>query len=189
MRATVETSSAIRERIESARQARALSYVPYSKFAMGASVRFDSGHLVPGAVVENVSLGLAMCAESAALFAGVALGYGKPLALALAAPRTDGAFTYPCGACLQVALELGGPDLVVLAAAADSSAIEQRTVREPLPYAPRKVRSRSHQVAWRASRAIPIQAFATGKCLCIFPPAPPVGGGSVEKMVQLGSGL
>ena len=146
-RATVETSCDICELIESARQARALSYVPYSKFAMGASVRFDSGHLVPGAVVENVSLGLAMCAERAAVFAGVALGYGKPLAIALAAPRTDSALTYPCGACLQVALELGGPDLVVLAPAADSSAIEQRTVGELLPKAPRKIRSRDHQAA------------------------------------------
>jgi cytidine deaminase len=147
MDATVESPPDIRELIESGRQARAFSYVPYSKFAMGASVRFDSGHLVPGAVVENVSLGLAMCAERAALFAGVALGYGKPLALALVAPATDGALTYPCGACLQVALELGGPDLVVLAAAADSSAIEQRTIGELLPYAPRKARSRGHQMA------------------------------------------
>ena len=101
---------------------------------------------MPGAVVENVSLGLAMCAERVALFAGVALGHGKPSALALVALRTDGALTYPCGACLQVALELGGPDLVVLAAAADSTTFECRTVGELLPHAPRKERSRGHQL-------------------------------------------
>ncbi len=146
MDGTVEPLPEIRELIEIARQARAFSYVPYSKFAMGASVRFDGEHIVPGAVVENVSLGLAMCAERVALFAGVALGHGKPSALALVAPRTDGALTYPCGACLQVALELGGPDLIVLAAAADTRSFERRTVGELLPHAPRKARSRGHQL-------------------------------------------
>ena len=145
MDATIKPLPDFSELVENARQARAFSYVPYSKFAMGASVLFDGGHIVPGAVVENVSLGLAMCAERAALFAGIALGHGKPSALALVSPRTDDALTYPCGACLQVALELGGPDVVVLAAAADSTSFEQRTVGELLPHAPRKARSRGHQ--------------------------------------------
>jgi cytidine deaminase len=59
-----------------------------------------------------VSLGLAMCAERIALFTATSLGE-RPDELALVAPRTAGELTWPCGACLQVALELGGPDLVV----------------------------------------------------------------------------
>jgi cytidine deaminase len=85
---------------------------------MGAAVRADDGTIVPGALVENVSLGLAMCAERTALFGAVARGVG-PIALALVSKRTSGELTFPCGACLQVAMELAGPDLLVIAADPD----------------------------------------------------------------------
>ena len=127
-----------RELIESAHAARARAYVPYSKFRMGAAVRTVDGSIVPGAVVENVSLGLAMCAERIALFAAIAAGDSRPTSLALVAPRTDGRLTYPCGACLQVALELGGPALTVLAADADRDTVERTTVGELLPKGPKK---------------------------------------------------
>lgn len=94
-----------------AREARERAYAPYSKFRMGAAVRTEKGVLVPGALIENVSLGLSMCAERAALFSAVAQGAGRPNLLVLVAPRTGDQLTFPCGACLQVALELGGPDL------------------------------------------------------------------------------
>jgi homotetrameric cytidine deaminase len=103
------------ELVAAATEARDRSYVPYSNFAMGAAVRCADGAIVPGALVENVSLGLAMCAERAALFATVARGL-DPIALALVADRTSGELTFPCGACAQVALELGGPSLSVIAA-------------------------------------------------------------------------
>ena len=39
----------------------------------------------------------------------------RPVALALRGPQTtDGGPTWPCGACLQVGLELGGPDMLVV---------------------------------------------------------------------------
>jgi len=120
-----------------ARAARDHAYVPYSSFAMGAAVRTTGGEVVPGAVVENVSLGLAMCAERVALFATVARGH-RPAALALTAPRTDDAVTMPCGACLQVALELGGPDVVVVAVAPDGERVVS-SVRALLPRGPHKV--------------------------------------------------
>jgi cytidine deaminase len=60
--------------------------------------------VIPGALVQNVSLGLAMCAERAALFSTVARGADKPETLALVAPRASGQLTWPCGACLQVAV-------------------------------------------------------------------------------------
>jgi cytidine deaminase len=65
-------------------------------------------------VVENVSLAPVMCAERVALFSGAATEAGRPVALALVAPRADGRLTHPWGACLQVALELGGPGLAEL---------------------------------------------------------------------------
>ena len=103
------------EALKNAKQAVERAYAPYSHFKMGAAVVTDRGTVVPGALVENVSLGLAMCAERAALFGVVAQALGRPEVLALVAPRTSGELTWPCGACLQVALELGGPNLLVVA--------------------------------------------------------------------------
>ena len=121
---------------DAARQARARAYAPYSGFAMGAAVLTTADSVITGTLVENVSLGLAMCSERAALFTTVDAGEG-PVAVALVAPRTDGAVTLPCGACLQVALELGGPDLAVVAEAVDGERVEAR-LGDLLPHGPRK---------------------------------------------------
>ncbi len=100
--------------IREARTALKRAYAPYSRFKMGAAVVTERNAVVPGSLVENVSLGLAMCAERAALFNVVSQGLGTPEVLALVAPRTSGELTWPCGACLQVGLELSGPDLLIV---------------------------------------------------------------------------
>ncbi len=122
--------------IDAALAAREQAYVPYSGFRMGAAVRTQRGAIVSGALVENVSLGLAMCAERVALFTAVTSGE-RPLALAVAAPRTSGELTFPCGACLQVALELGGPDVTVFSVTPDGE-IGTSAVGDLLPYGPHK---------------------------------------------------
>ena len=122
--------------IEAATAARARAYAPYSGFRMGAAVLTDSGDVVTGALVENVSLGLAMCAERVALFSCVDAGM-RPVALAVVSPPTDGTITLPCGACLQVALELGGPDLAVVAVTTDDRT-EHAVLSDLLPRGPRK---------------------------------------------------
>lgn len=96
----------------------------------------DDGTWAPGVIVENVSLGLAMCAERVALFSTVARG-ARPVALALVAPSTRDDTTWPCGACLQVALELGGPDMAVhVSGTDDDSPIHESTVGALLPRGP-----------------------------------------------------
>ena len=77
-----------------------------------------------------------MCAERTALFAAVAQGRA-PVTLALVSKRTDGELTFPCGACLQVALELAGPELTVVAADLDGAAEDVR-LGDVLPRAPRR---------------------------------------------------
>jgi homotetrameric cytidine deaminase len=129
-------SRADSELLDAARSAVDRAYVPYSGFRMGAAVRTASGDVVEGAIVENVSLGLAMCAERVALFATSAAG-GQPIALALASKRTRGEITHPCGACLQVALELGGRDVVVLVTDFDGNT-GRTTVGELLPHGPKR---------------------------------------------------
>ena len=122
--------------IAAAVSARAGAYAPYSGFTMGAAVRTDSGEIVIGSLVENVSLGLAMCAERVALFT-TATQQMRPVRIALVSRRTDGALTYPCGACLQVALELGGPDVEIIVAD-PAGAYEVATVSALLPRGPKK---------------------------------------------------
>lgn len=124
------------EVIEAALAARGRAYAPYSGFRMGAAALTERGLIVTGALVENVSLGLAMCAERVALFATVASG-DRPTALVVASPRTSGALTFPCGACLQVGLELGGRELVVVAVAPDGTS-ERTLLGELLPRGPHK---------------------------------------------------
>lgn len=114
------------EALKDAARARERAYAPYSRFKMGAAVVTGENAVVPGTLVENVSLGLAMCAERAALFSVVAQGLGRPEVLALVAPRTSGGLTWPCGACLQVALELGGPDLLVVASDGEREVAQAR---------------------------------------------------------------
>lgn len=105
----------LEEVISAAREAMLRSYAPYSGFNMGAAVVTEKNIILPGALVENVSLGLAMCAERIALFSTVSQQAGTPRVLVLVSRRTDGNLTFPCGACLQVAMELAGPELEVVA--------------------------------------------------------------------------
>ena len=109
---SIENAS-INKALEAATRVQPLAYAPYSNFKMGAAVATEDGNVAIGALVENISFGLTMCAERAALFAAVAQGWGRAEVLALVAPETRGQLTWPCGACLQVAAELGGLDLVV----------------------------------------------------------------------------
>jgi cytidine deaminase len=105
---------------------------------MGAAVVTDRGEILPGTLVENVSLGLAMCAERVALFSCVARDAGKPDVLALVAKRTNKTLTFPCGACLQVGLELGGHGLIVVASDLDGNCAQARLseLAARLPFKP-----------------------------------------------------
>ena len=112
------------------------AYAPYSKFKMGAAVITDEGNIVSGSLVENVSLGLAMCSERVAMFASISGKAGRPKILVLRSPTTDGSLTWPCGACLQVARELGGPDVQVVVS--DGDRIEKAYLSELAPRLPAK---------------------------------------------------
>ena len=117
-----------------ATSARTRAYAPYSNFMMGAAAVSTDGGVIDGVLVENVSLGLAMCAERVALFTAVTRRI-RPVVLAVCSKRTDGELTFPCGACLQVALELAGPDLTIVAVDPDGE-IEHASLRSLLPRAP-----------------------------------------------------
>ena len=60
--------------IEAALQARANSYCPYSRFAVGAAVQPSSGKIFSGTNVENILYGLTLCTERAPVAPVVAGG-------------------------------------------------------------------------------------------------------------------
>jgi cytidine deaminase len=123
------------ELIAAAREAARQSYSPYSRFAVGAALRFADGSVVTGTNIENASYGLALCAETVAVGKAMADGVrGGLVAVAVTGPAADP--ITPCGRCRQVLNELaqlGGTDPEVLCVGAD----EVRRVRlsELLPHA------------------------------------------------------
>jgi len=89
----------------------ARAYAPYSGFPVGAAALVDDGRVVAGCNVENVSYGLGLCAECAAVCALHSSGGGRLVALVC----VDGAgrLLMPCGRCRQILMEHGGAQLLV----------------------------------------------------------------------------
>jgi len=122
------------ELILKAKDARKLSYSPYSHFAVGAAVETKDGKVFVGANVENSSYPLCMCAERNALYNAYMNGYKKEdlKALALCAD-TDGPCS-PCGACRQVISELFPSDAPIYMSNMKGDVQETNAV-ELLPFA------------------------------------------------------
>jgi cytidine deaminase len=92
--------------IDLARRALANAHAPYSRFRVGACVRTASGRLHAGTNVENVSYGLTLCAESAAIAAMVTAGDREIVEVVIV---TEGAeLCPPCGRCRQQLAEFAG---------------------------------------------------------------------------------
>jgi cytidine deaminase len=109
--------------VAAARAARRNAYAPYSRFRVGAAVH--AGRAVfRGANVENASYGLTVCAERVAVGAAVAAGARRLDAVAIASGTREP--TPPCGACLQVLAEFGGPDLTVVLAGSGGRVVETK---------------------------------------------------------------
>ena len=129
--------------VAAARAAAGAAYAPYSRFHVGAALRFADGSVVTGANVENASYGLSLCAETVAAAKAMAAGVRGGLeAVAVSGGPVDGAgpgtapVITPCGRCRQVLSELaqlGGTDPVVWCAGADE--VVEARLSELLPRA------------------------------------------------------
>src|SRR5205809_7552068 len=97
--------------IEAATRARSRAHAPYSKFSVGAALLTKSGKIFTGCNVENVSLGLTICAERNAVGAAIAGGERELAAIAIVTDFREPVF--PCGACRQVLAEFN-PELEVI---------------------------------------------------------------------------
>ena len=106
-----------RELVQKAFEMHKFSYVPYSKFPVGAALLCEDGTVFTGCNVENAAYGSTICAERTALVKAVSEGRRSGFAAIAVAGRGED-YCWPCGACRQMLYEFA-PDLRVLAARGD----------------------------------------------------------------------
>ncbi len=95
------------------------SYVPYSKFPVGAALLCSDGTVFTGCNVENAAYGSTICAERTALVKAVSEGHRDDFVrLAVVGESTD--YCWPCGACRQMLYEFA-PGLELLVGKGDRS--------------------------------------------------------------------
>ena len=106
------------------------SYVPYSKFPVGAALLCADGTVFTGCNVENAAFGSTICAERTALLKAISEGHRDDwTAIAVAGRGED--YCWPCGACRQTLYEFA-PGLRVLVARGDGQWVET-TLDQLLP--------------------------------------------------------
>ncbi|NBS24273.1 MAG: cytidine deaminase [Altererythrobacter sp.] len=121
--------------IAAAKRALENSYSPYSKFRVGAALRFADGTVVTGTNIENASYGLTLCAETVAIVKAMDDGHRGGLDEIAVIGDTDAPVT-PCGRCRQVLNELadlGATDPIVYCAGSDD--VVETRLSELLPRA------------------------------------------------------
>lgn len=95
-----------RSLIEKAQAARENAVAPYSGFKVGAAIETKDGRVYTGCNVENVSLGLTVCAERVALWKALSEGAREFVRIAIVTDDVaPAAVTPPCGACRQLLWE------------------------------------------------------------------------------------
>jgi homotetrameric cytidine deaminase len=112
-------NASLEKLLEMAREAAHKSYSPYSGFRVGAALRLTNGEFVTGTNVENVSYGLTICAERAAMVQAVSRWGPGVRVNAVAIANLNDAASPPCGACRQVLAEFIEPEAPVIFPAAD----------------------------------------------------------------------
>lgn len=133
MSAEIPLPAALAELQKRALAAAERSYSPYSGFRVGAALQLSDDAVVTGTNVENVSYGLTICAERAALVQAIS-SFGPGVRVtAVAIANLNNAASPPCGACRQVLAEFIEPDAPVVFPAADG--VRVMTFRDLLPLA------------------------------------------------------
>ena len=119
------------ELVSKAVEMQKFSYIPYSRFPVGAALLCGDGRVFTGCNVENAAYGSTICAERTALVKAVSEGYTSGFT-AIAIAGQGGDYCWPCGACRQMLYEFA-PDLRVLAVRGDGQFMEA-ALRDLLPH-------------------------------------------------------
>jgi homotetrameric cytidine deaminase len=126
--------ASLEDLLEQARKAALHSYSRYSGFKVGAALKLTNGKTVTGTNVENVSYGLTICAERAALVRAVAEFGPKIRVQAVAIANLNDAGSPPCGACRQVLAEFILPEAPVVFPSADGVRVMPFSELMPLAF-------------------------------------------------------
>jgi cytidine deaminase len=97
------TESEVEALVAAAREVRLRAWAPYSRFQVGAALLGADGEIYTGINVENVTFGLTVCAERAAVIAAVGAGCQQFRALVVCTDASPPAA--PCGMCRQTLVE------------------------------------------------------------------------------------
>jgi len=124
--------SAPEDLVAEARAAREQAYAPYSKFAVGASLRGASGRLYSGCNVENAAYPQGWCAEASAIAAMVRAGERRIVEVVIMGEGPPPCT--PCGGCRQKILEFAAPEVEVHVCSPDRW-LMTTTVAQLMPHA------------------------------------------------------
>lgn len=94
------------------------SYVPYSRYTVGAALLTEDGDIYTGCNIENAAFGPSNCAERTAIFKAVSEGVKDFKAIAVVGGPQKKVTDYcaPCGVCRQVLREFCDQDFIVILA-------------------------------------------------------------------------
>jgi cytidine deaminase len=98
---------------------------------VGSAIETDTGKVVPGCNVENLSYGATICAERAAVTGMLASGSGAKI-IQIAVASADG--VTPCGICLQVLQEFVANGDVPVACVGENGVVRHYRFRDLLPH-------------------------------------------------------
>jgi cytidine deaminase len=119
--------------IDAAREARKMSYSPYSRFAVGAALLCGSGKVYTGCNIENGAYSPTCCAERVAFFKAISEGERDFKAIAIVGGEAGGEekFCPPCGVCRQALSEFSEQDFRIIMT--DGKSAKVMTLGELLP--------------------------------------------------------
>ena len=122
------------ELLSLARQARQLSYCPYSGYSVGAALLCSDGSVYKGCNIENASFTPTVCAERTAVFKAVSEGHCNFVKIAIVGGKKDApdGWAPPCGVCRQVLNEFCSSDFTVVLTDGEDS--RSYTLAELLPF-------------------------------------------------------
>lgn len=110
------------------------AYAPYSKFHVGCVLLSENGQVYSGCNIENISFGLTICAERAAISKAISTEGPKfRITKVVIYTPTEMPIT-PCGACRQVLKEFGD-DFEIISTCRSSKMIK-KSIDELLPDSP-----------------------------------------------------
>lgn len=96
---------------DTAKEAMAKAYVPYSHYPVGAAAIVDDGRVVSGCNIENASYGVTLCAECTLVSQMQMTGGGKLVAFTCV--DGNGEVLMPCGRCRQLLYEHSAEGMVM----------------------------------------------------------------------------